>query len=314
MTAKPFLFVGLVLIGCVSSAVSQPVPNPTDTSYVMELLKKGEAIETKEAETALKTYRKAFEFSKKINYTKGYFETVRLFAYLLNNLGRHDEAKKIGQAALQKALQDSSTRNLSISYFVLANTALFSGDFNEAIPNYQRAAYYMRLLGKMKNLAVINQNLGHIYEQQRLYPRAVEFYKKALDFDKKDTADRRSIAIDYFSIGTALSKQDKKEESKANYLKARKYVDPAQDLDFMINLYNNLGQEYSSEAVYDSAMYYLREALIMSRKIENARHEMHVLITTGQVYNQMKQYKQATVVLNQANGIASKNKFWPRRA
>lgn len=164
-------------------------------------------------------------------------------AYLLNNQGRHDEARKLALNALQKAKQDTSKRNLGISYFALANTALFSGRLTEAVPNYQQAAQYMRQIGKLKNVAVIHQNLGYIYEQQRMYPQALDHYRRALAFDSTDRADRRSIAIDYFSIANLLSKQKKLTESRAMYLKTRQYVDQTNDLDMMVNIYNNLGYQ-----------------------------------------------------------------------
>ncbi|UFH53332.1 ATP-binding protein [Spirosoma sp. KNUC1025] len=286
----------------------QSVPNPTDTSYVMALLKKGEAIETRQTTNALNFYQKAHDFSKKINYTKGYFESVRLMVYLLNNLGQHDKARKLAQDALLRAKQDTSKRNLGISYFALANTALFSGKLTEAIPNYQQAAYYMRLIGKLKNVAVINQNLGYIYEQQRMLPQALAHYKKALAFDSTDKQDRRSIAIDYFSIANLLSKQDKIAESNAMYLKAKQWVDPKNDLDFMINLYNNIGYQYGVEARYDSALFYQREALQFSRQLGNPRHELHMLMALAQTSSRMKNYAQARTLLDESHRIAQKNK------
>lgn len=304
---KSLLVFIVVLLCFAHPSISQSIPSPTDTSYVMELLKKGEAVESSQSKTALTNYQKAFEFSKKLNYTKGYFESVRLMAYLLNNLGRHDEARKLAQDALQKAKQDTSKRNLGLSYFALANTALFSGQLSEAIPNYQQAANYMRQIGKLKNVAIINQNLGYIYEQQRMLPQALDQYKRALAFDSTDKQDRRSIAIDYFSIANLLSKQNKQTESRAFYLKAKQWIDQTNDLDFMINLYNNIGYQYSGEARYDSALYYQGEALRMSRQLGNPRHELHMLMSLAQTHNRMKQFAKAKTLLDESNRIATKN-------
>ncbi|MVM30523.1 histidine kinase [Spirosoma sp. HMF4905] len=307
MLFRSLWFLWIVLLTNWVTSFSQPVPNPTDTSYVMELLKKGEAIETKQATTALANYQKAYEFTEKIKYTKGYFESVRLMAYLLNNLGRHDEARKVAQAALLKAKQDTSKRNLGLSYFALANTALFSGKLQEAVPNYRQAAHFMQLIGKLKNVAIINQNLGYIYEQQRMLPQALDYYKRALAFDITDKQDRRSIAIDYFSIANLLSKQNKANESRAYYLKAKEWVDPENDLDFMINLFNNIGHQYMTEARYDSALYYQHEALRMSRKVENPRHELHLLMALAQTNNRMRQFARAKTLLDESNAIATKS-------
>ena len=305
------VMLGVPLFVCSQTTFGQSVPNPTDTSYVMALLRKGENIENKKVTVALSQYQKAWAFARKINYTKGYFESVRLMAYTLNRMGRHDEARKLAQEALLKAKQDTSKRNLGISYFALANTALYRGDFGEAIPNYQQAAHYMQLLGKRKNIAVINQNLGHIYETQRMYAQAVEFYSRSLAFNITDTTDRRSIAIDYFSIGTALSKQGKIRESRAYYQKARQYINPENDLDLMTNIYHNIGHSFKDEAKYDSTLYYEQKALALSRNLANPVEEIQVLVSMAQTYNKMGKYAQARTLLDKVASLTQKNEVSP---
>lgn len=295
----------LVLPGAVSYAQSS---YRTDTSYVNELLKKGEKVETSKPTVALTYYSNAHKLARKIGFRRGYFESVRLMTYALNNVGRHAEARTIARQALQMAQTDTSKRYRGISHFALANTALFEGNTKDAIPHYQQAAHYMGLLGKQKNVAVINQNLGTIYEQQRMYPQALDHFRRALAFDIRDKQDRRSIAIDYFSIAMILNKLKKVDESRAYYLKAKQWVDPKKDLDFMVNLYNNMGYQYGDEAKYDSALYYQREALRVSRQLNNPRHELHILMALAQTNSHMKQYDQAKRLLNESYAIATKNK------
>ena len=286
----------------------QPNLNPTDTNYVGELLRKGEAVETKQPQSALINYQKAYQTSRKIGYTKGYFESVRLLVYLLNNLGRQQAAHPIAQEALQRAKQDTSRRNLGISYFALANTYLFSGQLNEAVPNYRQAAHYMRLIGKLKNVAVINQNLGYIYEQQHMYDQALLHYKRSLAVNRADTLDRRSIAIDYFSMANVLSRQRKVAESRTYYRYARRWMDPANDLDMLVNLYNNVAYEFSEEGRYDSALHYQHEALKLSRQAGNPRHELHILMALAQTHNRMKQFGTARNLLDASHAIARRHK------
>ena len=286
----------------------QSSPSPKDTTYVFKLLEKGEDTEKKNTAEALRYYQQAYAFSRKTNYTKGYFDSVRLLAYLLNTVGRHDDAKKLATVALQKAKQDTSKRNLGLSYFALANTALHTGNFKEALPNYQQAARYMRAIGKMGNVAVVDQNLGYIYSKQHMYDKAIEYYKKALAFDSTDKEDRRSVGVDYFSIGNALDSQEKVAESRAYYRKAMEYIDPRNDLDFMINLYNNLSGQFQREARYDSALYYQQEGLRLSRELGNPRHELHLLMMLALTNNRLGKPKEALDFLEESYSLARKNK------
>ncbi|WP_185731413.1 tetratricopeptide repeat-containing sensor histidine kinase [Larkinella rosea] len=309
MLDRLFRILGLILVAHCGTSYGQSMPNPDDTTCIMTLLKQGEAVETSQPATALTNYQKAHTFSRKVNYTKGYFESMRLLAYQLNNMGRHDEARKIAWAAVQKAKKDTSKRYLALSYFAVANTALFMGRYQEAIPNYQQAVLYMRQIGNLKNVAVVNQNLGFIFRKQKMYDKALEYYGKALALDStrtKETADRRSIASDYFSIGVVYSDLEKPQLALAYYQKAKRWVDPKTDLDFMINLYNNIGFEHGLAQRYDSALYYRREALRVSRLVGNNRHELHLLMTMAETYSQMNQYAKAKKLLDESYALARK--------
>ncbi|GHB76282.1 tetratricopeptide repeat-containing sensor histidine kinase [Persicitalea jodogahamensis] len=284
----------------------QSSPSPKDTTYVFNLLKKGEAVEKKNITDALAFYRKAFAYSKKTNNTKGYFDSVRLLAYALNNLGQHDEALKIAKGALRKARQDTSKRNIGLSHFAIASTSLYTGDYETAIANYKEAAGYLRATGNKANEAAINQNLGYIYAEQHMFGKAIEYYRKSLAYDTT-ASDRRAVAVDYFSIGVALDSDGKISESKKFYLKALEYVDQENDLDFMISIYNNISGQYNREARYDSAMYYQKEALRMSRELGSPRHELHLLAMMAETQNLLKNYSEATRLLDQSHAIAQKS-------
>lgn len=307
MAIKPFLIL-LLLSGCFSAVFGQPTPNPRDTTYVFRLLEKGEALENKKTDVALKYFQKAYDFSKKKNYTKGYFDSVRLLAYNLNNLGRHDEAQVIADEALRRAKQDTSRRNLGLSYFAVANTALFKGNYSQAIPNYHQAARYMKAIGKLGNVAVVNQNLGYIYLRQKMYEKALEYYGRALAYDSTDKSDPRSVAIDYQSIANVLSGQEKMEESRAYLLKALQYAKQEKDLNLMIPLYDNLSWHYHNESKYDSAMYYQREGLRMSRELGNPSHELHMLMMLALSHNRTEKHTQAIALLDKAYAIAQRDK------
>ena len=302
------LYILLLILPVALRGFGQSSVSPKDTTYVFKLLEKGEALERKNTAEAIKYYRKAYDFSIKKNYTKGYFESIRQLAYSLDNLGRHDEARKVAGAALRKAKQDTSRRNLGLSYFALAANAMYRGDYKEAIPYYHQAAKYMRAIGKKSNVAVINQNLGHVYYRQRMYDKAIEYFEKALAYDTTKQ-DRRSVGIDYFSIGNALNNQEKVAESRAYYKKALEYIDPKNDLDFMTTLYGNLSNQYRVEAKYDSALHYQSKALRMSRELGNPRREQHILMLLALIKNRMKEHRQALKILDEAYAIAQKNKL-----
>lgn len=286
--------------------IAQPVPSPTDTSYVSTSLKKAQELENNKPQVALNYYQRAYEVAKRTGFTKGYFETIRLYAYTLNNVGRHADARRLGKEAVERAKSDTSNRHKSLGYFVLASTASFEGKLKEAVPFYQKAAEYLLRSDKPENVSPVYQNIGLIYEQQGLYPQALEYYNRALQIDLTDKDHPRHVAADYNSLGGIYLKQKKYALSKAYYLKARQLIDPEKDLDFIISLYNNIGYLFSAQTKYDSALHYLQEGLRLSRVMKNPRHELHMLMILAQTNTQMGRYQQARQLLNQSNAIAQR--------
>ena len=284
-----------------------PSTYPNDTSYVSSLLKKGEQLENQNAEAALTYYRRAYGLSQKIKFTRGYFESMRLLTFTLNNIGRYDEARSIAQTALQIAQRDTSKRNIGLSHFALAVTAWISGDWKEAVHQYHRAAHYMRLINHVVNQSVVYGNLANIYEQQGMYKQALLYYNKALAINLKNPNDPRSIAIGYFGMANIYSRVDSVQLAKAYYLKTKRLIDP-NDRDFLINLYNNVGHLYEQLQQYDSTLYYYRQALQLSRDLRNPRHELHILMAMAQTNILMDKYLAAKPLLDEANRIARREK------
>lgn len=110
--------------------VAQSSSYNTDTAYVGNSLRAGEAIESSDAKKALGYYQKAYTVARRVNYANGYFEAVRLLAFALNNAGRSDEAKAI----VQQADTDTSKRHKMICHAALAIMAARQGDQSEAVP------------------------------------------------------------------------------------------------------------------------------------------------------------------------------------
>ncbi len=180
MLISRFLMVISFLFLYNRSSFGQAGFSPADTSYIMTLLKKAEAIEMQLPEKALKEYQKAYAFSSKIGYTKGYFESIRLTTYLLDLLGRHDQSYKLAKEGLQKAWRDTSEQYRSTCYFALAQSAKWQGKNKEAIGYFKKAAPFMLAHKNRRKAAVLYQNLGLIYETEKLYPQALAYFDRAL--------------------------------------------------------------------------------------------------------------------------------------
>jgi signal transduction histidine kinase len=308
MLVKSLLIVSLFLTLNHVISFGQSVPNPSDTSYIMALLKKAEAIELQQPAVALRDYQKASVFANKIGYTKGYFESIRLIAYLLDLLGRHDESYKLAGDALKKALRDTSEQYRSTCYFALAQSAKYQGKNKEAIKFFEKAAPFMLAHKNRRKASVLYQNLGLIYESEKLYPQALDYFGRALKYDLIAKSSDLDLALDYHSMATVYMKQNQLNLALVYFRKSKALLDPTKDMYFLISLYGNMANLHKEQAHFDSSLYYYQRALQMNRKLDNPLQELHLLAGKAETYNEMKQFSLARPLLNKAYGLAKQHK------
>ncbi|SOD89339.1 Histidine kinase-, DNA gyrase B-, and HSP90-like ATPase [Spirosoma fluviale] len=308
MQVKRFLIVLSFLILQNRSGFGQGVSTPVDTSYIMTLLKKAEAIEMQQPETALKEYQRAYAFSTKIGYTKGYFESIRLTTYLLDLLGRHEESYKLASEGLQKALRDTSEQYQSMCYFALAQSAKWQGKNKQAIEYFKKAAPYRLAHKDRRKAAVLYQNLGLIYETERLFPQALTYFDRALKYDRMANSSQQDLALDFFSIANVYVKQNQLKPALAYYHKARLMLDSTRDLQLVALIYGNIANLHKELGQIDSSLYYYKNARQINRLVKNPLQELHLLAGLAETYNEMKRYGLAKSLLDQAYAMAQKNK------
>ena len=304
MLVKQRLILAFLLLLCSVSSVAQSVPNPTDTTYIMTLLRKAETIEMQQPEKALQDYQRAFAFAQKIGYTKGYFASIRLITYLLDVLGRHDESYKLAAEGLQKALQDTVQQYRSTCYFALAQSAKWQGKNKEAIGYFKQAAPYMLAHKDRRKAAALFQNLGLIYETEKLYPQALVYFNRALRYDQIANSSPQNLSIDYQSMAIVYVKQNRLPLGMAYYQKAKAMLDPAKDLQFLTNIYGNIANLHKELAHFDSSLYYYQTALRLNRPSNNALQELHLLAGLAETYNEMKQFGRAKSLLDKSYALA----------
>jgi tetratricopeptide (TPR) repeat protein len=112
-------------------------------------------------------------------------------------------------------------------------------------------------------------NIGTIYSNQGAYDKALEYYEKCLDMEKKTLHENHPhIATSLSNIGSVCS--NKIEYDKAlNYcllcLHIQMSILPSDHPQIATSL-NNIGNMYSNKGVYDEALNYYEKSLEMRRK------------------------------------------------
>ena len=297
------MWVGLLLLYPLTSA-GQGIPNPTDTTYLMSMLRKAEAIEMQQPQTALRQYQQALSLARKIGYTKGYFASVRLIAYLLDVLGRHQESYQLAKEGLQRALLDTNQQYRSTCYFALAQSAKWQGKNKQAIAYFKLSAPFILAHASGTKVAALFQNLGLIYETEKLYPQALVYFNRALTYDRLAKSSPQDISLDYQSIAAIYVRQNRLPLAMTYFLKAKAMLNPSQDLQLLNSLYGNLAELHKELAQVDSSLYYYRKARHLNRLVDNPLQELRLLVGLAETYNTTKHFRVAKALLDSAYAMA----------
>ena len=291
-------------MSCPLAGLGQNALNPTDTSYVQATLRQAEAIEMQNPQKALRQYQRALAVSQRIGYTKGYFDSLRLIAYILYILGRHDEAYRLATVGLQKAMQDTSQRYRSLCHFALAQSARAQGKNKLAIRHFEQAAPFILARRNPNKIASLYQNLGLVYETENLYPQALAYFEKAIRYDRIANSPPFDVAIDYQSVAAILVKQNKLRPGLAYYQKAIALLDTNRDLELLTQIAGNQGNVYKELGQLDSSLYYYKNALRMNQRLNNPVRQLHLLAGLAETYNALNQYERAKTLLDQSASMA----------
>ncbi|MBN4081640.1 tetratricopeptide repeat protein, partial [bacterium AH-315-C07] len=142
-------------------------------------------------------------------------------------------------------------------------------------------------------------NIGIVYHNQGDYPKALEYYFKALQMDE-ELGDKAGIAAAFGNIGLIYSDQ-------GDYSKALEYCYKALKMDEEMGLksdmamnLSNIGNFHSSQGDYSKGLEYYFKALKMNENLGNKNGIARELGNIGSICTQTGRFAEAEVYLDSA--------------
>ena len=167
-----------------------------------------------------KRFSKSAEaFQQALKLQPQYPEVYNNLGVLMNRQDRFNEAVGYFGQALKMDVYvtpENALTNLGYSYFRLGNFA-------------KAKAHHQRALDMVPDFCLANKNLGDVYAKEKKYPKAVDFYSKAL-------ATCPLYEESHYKLGLALIKMGQKNMAKAELEKLVQrhkegpYVDRSQEV------------------------------------------------------------------------------------
>lgn len=233
---------------------------------------------------------------------------VKLY-YMLANEFINDDLKKAeefcekGFALSNELDYKQGIRDYYTQYGSILNWA---GDFDAALKLSVESLEYAREYSDSVEVARTMMNVGIAYWQLNDYETAVTYIEEAKDIlIKRGTHQYEAETLNLLQLLHYSMRQYRKGVS--NGLLAIRTIGESGDQDLLRKTYNNLGLNYLSLRLYDSAKYYLTKANIEARRYG----DVSVQITTSLNFAQIALYQEQvdSVKFHATNALRLSQKY-----
>ncbi|CAF0951271.1 unnamed protein product [Didymodactylos carnosus] len=213
------------------------------------------------------------------NYLKNKIEDEPVFLSLgniLSDMNEWQKASKYYQYQLQQ-LNDKNSYSAGRCYRGLGNIAYETGNYDLGIIYDEKALkIFLSLSNVDKAISICYNNLGLGFQHKKDYEKALEYYNKCLEIDKRICGPESiEVAISYNNIGYLYYNQEKIDNALVFYNRAleirEKYL--PSDHYALARTYVNIGTVYHKQKEYEKALSCFQKSLDIFIK---SRREMHI--------------------------------------
>jgi CHAT domain-containing protein/Tfp pilus assembly protein PilF len=174
-----------------------------------------------------------------------------------------------------------------------------AGAMDQAVQFYNRALDWDRRSNNRFSEAQSLDNLGHAYTALGQFDQALAYLNQALPV-RREVKDARGEGVTLSNIGNVYMGKGEYNEAIRFYSLAIPILHKAVAESDEANALAGLGAAYTSLSRYDQAAVTLEQALGVARKTQNRQAEGAILNSLGQTYENQGKYDKAVGVLNEA--------------
>ncbi len=178
------------------------------------------------------------------------------------------------------------------------------GDYGVALNEYEKALSMIGN-GNEKYEAQINNYIGHIYEMEGKYVRALEYFKKAESIAKSNGIDEE-IAHAIHRIGTVQFNTGDMDKAEAALKKAEHIRGNLGLLKEQGYSLNNLGIVENLRGNYEKSMEYYKKAKTIAERISDMNSIITVNTNIGDVYTEFGDFDKAEKMFIENMELATK--------
>lgn len=252
-----------------------------------------------EYETARALYEQASQLYEKSGLLSPALQCQARMGIMHSLQGAYSEAEALYRPALRKARQVGAA---DAEVFIIAQLGTlfhYQGVFdsaqqyyNAAIAHYRESGDSLYMTRPMYNLAVLQTDAGK-------YENSLQTYTAIYDFQMSREA-YEDVMITLEGLSQVNKNMGRLSDAADNLLEAYHLSEQLGDVRMKVQALLGMALIEGEREAYDLCKSYLREALSLSLRLENADLIMAAYYRLGQLYHGLKEYDSAAVYITEA--------------
>lgn len=241
-------------------------------------------------------YPAAAEAFRKSSETNSNVDSVVRLADVLYMQGDYTQALTLYKETLERVTR-TEIGGIIAALNGAANSAYYSGNYDEALENYQRSVDIQKTQSDKLGLAIALKGIGNVHRTRGDYGAALESYFNSLSISEEIKAP---LGTTLGSIGLVRALQGDYPRALEYYNKAlQEFKNSANQIE-MARVLTLIGNVYYRQSLYDSSLSSYRQALALREAMDDKSGQGDILAGIGSTLLRQKNYAEALVSFQQA--------------
>lgn len=244
-------------------------------------------------------YSAAAEAFRKSNEANNNVDSVVRLADVLYMQGDYTQALTFYKQSLERAPK-TEIATIIAALNGAANSAYYSGNYDEALENYQKSADLQKTQPDKLGLATALRGIGNVHRTRGDYGGALESYFNSLSIFETIKAP---LGTTLGSIGLVRALQGDYAQALEYYGKALKEFEGSGNKIEMARVLTLTGNVYYMQGLYDSSLNSFRQALALREEMDDKLGQGDVLAGIGSTLLRQQNYSEALDSFEKALGL-----------
>lgn len=245
-----------------------------------------------ENQEAAEYFKKALEIFRETENRKGISLCLNHTGRVFWKLGDYALALEHFQPAYQIALELKDKELIANSLASLGVLELSQGNYEKARDFFEESLQLAEESGDNRGRINNLHNIGYVLSRQGNYPEAIEYYQRKFEV-LEEIGDRQEIAGSLLNIGIIYQNQGNYAGAIENYQEAQSLYEEFGKKDGASMCLNNIGLIHQAQGNFELALGYFQNSLEIKEEIGDIRGISSCMMNIGTIHKDQANYPEA---------------------